>query len=233
MTAGAAAGALALLAGCTLGGRTGAAATARPTDSPPAGRQRLPPAPGELRRRHRVHTARLSRPGPHVRDPARPPRPGPGPAPTSGTRSGTCAPAGTTAGSTSGAPAPARNDVTVGPLIWRGVGTLADGDQQAHGVHNADGWHYRIDSQLHDTQAVTVTVGPELRARAGLQYGLASGMSPAPAAAFHGCPGAPTVFIGAFFVAGDGRACVPLGVRVGNRPAQRVVISFFDGRCSA
>jgi hypothetical protein len=136
------------------------------------------------------------------------------------------------------APAPParadRDDVTVGPLILHGLHRLTGGDQNAHGVHDSDGWHYLIVTGVSDSRStVTVTIGVEQRARAGLEYGGSQGMAPAPAVTFHGCPGAATSFLGAFFIAGDGRACVPLDIRVGDGAPQRVVISFFDGECPA
>ena len=124
--------------------------------------------------------------------------------------------------------------MTVGPLTLHGLRGLAGGDQNAHGVHNSDGWHYLIGTAVSSSPAaVTVTIGTEQRARAGLEYGGSQGMAPAPAVSFHGCPGAATSFLGAFFVAGDGKACVPLDIRVGDAAPQRVVISFFNGQCPA
>jgi hypothetical protein len=123
--------------------------------------------------------------------------------------------------------------VIIGPLTLWGLGGLGGGDQAAHSLHNADGWHYRVDTEVRGPESVTITIGAEQRARAGLEYG--SGYSSAPVAAvtFHGCPGDPTIFVGAFFVSGDGRACVPLDIRVDGGATQRVMISFFHGRCSA
>lgn len=127
--------------------------------------------------------------------------------------------------------APGREDVTVGPLTLHGLRALAAGDQGAHGVHNADGWHYLVGTAVSGGDAVTVTIGAELRARAGLEFGGDEGLTPAPAVTFHACPGTATSYLGAFFVAGDGRACVPLDIRVGDGAPQRVVVSFFSGRC--
>ncbi|WP_037908575.1 hypothetical protein [Actinacidiphila yeochonensis] len=79
---------------------------------------------------------------------------------------------------------------------------------------------------------VTVTVGAAQRAHAGLEFSGEYG-APTPAVTFSGCPDGPTAFLGAFFVAEDGRACVPVDVRVGDGPARHVVISFFEGRCPA
>ncbi|WP_405589502.1 hypothetical protein [Streptomyces sp. NBC_01190] len=224
-SAGVAAGALALLAGCTSGGGS-ADATSEPAPTgsvpPPVGSVAHPRPVGCVEGSVRaLPSAGSASSSASARSPGSPASPAP---PSSAGSTGRATPRSTPA---------AGKDVTVGPLTWRGLGALATGDQDAHSVHNADGWHYRVDSEVADAQVVTVTVGPDERARAGLQYGLASGMAPAPAVTFHGCPGVSTVFIGAFFVSGDGRACVPLDVRVGDGPPRRVVVSFFHGPCPA
>jgi hypothetical protein len=121
----------------------------------------------------------------------------------------------------------------VGPLTLRGVRALKDGNQHTNGVHNSEGWHYIIGMSVKAGAQVTVTVGAEQRARAGLEFGGAQGTTPAPAVTFHGCPGGATDFMGAFFIAGSGKACLPLEIRAGDGPAQRVVISFYNGRCPA
>ncbi|MBD0737317.1 hypothetical protein BGM09_29190 [Streptomyces sp. CBMA29] len=131
------------------------------------------------------------------------------------------------------APATAKNDVTVGPLTWTGLRALTDGDQSGHGYHNSDGWHYKVAASIRTGATVTLTIGAEQRAKAGLEYGRAFGSTPAPAITFDACPTRPTVFIGGFFVAGDGHACVPVDVQVGQGAPQRVVISFFNGQCPA
>ncbi|MFI0719229.1 hypothetical protein [Streptomyces sp. NPDC021224] len=129
--------------------------------------------------------------------------------------------------------APTAKDVTVGTLTLHGLRGLADGDQEAYGVHDADGWHYMIGVVLGSGSPVTVVIGAEQRARAGLEFGGDQGLAPTPAVTFQGCPGAATSYLGAFFVAGDGRACVPLDIRAGDGAPQRVVISFFAGPCPA
>jgi hypothetical protein len=126
-----------------------------------------------------------------------------------------------------------RDDVTVGPLTLQGLRGLVAGDQEAHGVHNSDGWHYLIGASVRDGGSVTVTIGTEQRARAGLEFGGGQSMGPAPAVTFSACADAATSFLGAFFVAGDGRACVPLDIRPSDAAPQRVVISFFHGECPA
>jgi hypothetical protein len=136
-------------------------------------------------------------------------------------------------GSADPAAAPAGPDIAVGPLTWQGLGDLADGEQRDLGRQNSGGWHYRIDALLRAGASATVTVGAEQRARAGLEFGGEYGSAPAPAVSFHACPGSPTSFHGAFFVAGDGRACVPLDIKVGDAPTRHVVVSFFSGRCPA
>jgi hypothetical protein len=50
---------------------------------------------------------------------------------------------------------------------------------------------------------------------------------------FHGCADDTTSFLGAFFIADDGRACLPLEIRAGDGATRRVVISVYSGRCPA
>lgn len=130
-------------------------------------------------------------------------------------------------------PTNAKDDVTVGPLTWPGLRALTDGDQNGRGYHNSDGWHYKIGAALRAGATVTLTIGAEQRAKAGLEYGRAFGSTPTPAITLNGCPTRPVVFTGGFFVAGDGRACVPVDVQVGQGAPERVVISFFNGACPA
>lgn len=138
-------------------------------------------------------------------------------------------PSGTRGGASA---SPSAADVTVGPLTLPGVGALAAGAQRDFGILNGGGWHYRVESLVQPGAVVTVTVGAAQRARAGLEFGGEYG-APTPAVTFSGCPDGRTAFLGAFFVAGDGRACVPVDVRVGDGPARHVVISFFEGHCPA
>lgn len=128
---------------------------------------------------------------------------------------------------------PSEKDVRVGPLTLPGLLGLSRGNQWTHGVRNSEGWHYLLGAVVGAGTEVTVTVGAEQRARAGLEFGGAKGMTPAPAVTFHGCPGGPTSFLGGFFISGDGKACLPLEIRVGDGGIQRVVISFYNGRCPA
>lgn len=202
-------GALLLAAGCSLGGRPASKAPATPTES-------LGPPVGSIEHPRPVTcldgaTAAAGR-GPGATDtPGRPWAPPMSPSST-----------------------PGPDDVTVGPLTLHGLRGLVSGDQNAYGVHNSDGWHYLIGTAISGGQAVTVTIGPEQRARAGLEFGGDAGLAPTPAVTFHGCDGTtPTHYLGAFFVAGDGRACVPLDIRVGDGAPHRVVISFFNGACPA
>jgi hypothetical protein len=128
---------------------------------------------------------------------------------------------------------PSVKDVRVGPLTLPGLLGLSRGNQYTHGIRNSEGWHYLLGAVVGAGAEVTVTVGAEERARAGLEFGGTRGMTPAPAVTFHGCPDGPTSFLGGFFIAGDGKACLPLEIRVGDGAIQRVVISFYNGRCPA
>lgn len=136
-------------------------------------------------------------------------------------------------GAPSRAPSEGQDDVAVGPVIWPGLRLMADGDQNAFGSRNSDGWHYKVAIRLRAGTTVTVTIGAQERAQAALEYGQGFGYAPAPAVTFQACPGSTTGFPGGFFVAGEGRACVPVEVRVGDGAPQRVVISFFNGQCPA
>jgi len=136
-------------------------------------------------------------------------------------------------GAPSRAPSDGQDDVAVGPVVWPGLRLMADGDQNAFGSRNSDGWHYKVAIRLRAGTTVTVTIGAQERAQAALEYGQGFGYAPAPAVTFQACPGSTTGFPGGFLVAGEGRACVPLEVRVGDGAPQRVVISFFNGQCPA
>ncbi|WP_329137963.1 hypothetical protein OG552_29180 [Streptomyces sp. NBC_01476] len=220
-----AAGALALLAACTTGAKSDAAASAPPiagSPPPPIGSITHPrpveciegttyPPPGTAAGSGGGHPPSSTSPASPV-----PPAPPASPAFTDPVR-----------------PPASKDDVTVGPVTWHGLGALAAGDQTARGIHNSEGWHYPVNPDIMGAVLVTMTVGAEERASAGLEYGIGYGLTPAPAVTFHGCPGGGTVFRGTVFVAGDGRACVPLDIRIGDGPTRRVVISFFHGRCPA
>jgi hypothetical protein len=253
--AGVASVALALLSGCTLGGHPHGAATT-PALAPSA-----PPPVGSIEHPRPVECVdgTTYRPG----QSGSPDSPGPGNPSAHGNRGDPSAkPSSPTSSSASLSPTPSapsashqspshpsrahpsgtaspsagaakKDDVTVGPLTWQDLRGLADGDQRGRGIDNSGGWHYRISSLVGPGAVVTVTIGAQQRARAGLEFGGEYGIAPAPAVTFHGCPGGPTSFLGAFFVAGDGRACVPLDIRVGDGPTRHVVISFFNGRCPA
>lgn len=201
-------GALLLVAGCAWGGHEDPPETAEPIGSPG-------PPVGSIEHPRPVDCLDGATPllGSTIRSTATPGRPSP---PTGSPSAG-----------------PQRDDLTVGPLTLEGLRGLIHGDQGAHAVHNSDGWHYLVAASVRDGGAVTVTIGDEMRARAGLEFGGSEGMAPAPAVTFYACAEASTSYLGAFFVAGDGRACVPLDIRVGDGTAQRVVISFFDGECPA
>ncbi|HEY3478319.1 MAG TPA: hypothetical protein VGL02_05385 [Streptomyces sp.] len=166
--------------------------------------------------------------------PSRPPSPPPtGSVAPTGAASGAPGHAPTAGIPTSRASAGDADDVTVGPVVWPGLRLMADGDQNAFGSRNSDGWHYKVAVRLRAGTTVTVTIGAQERAQAALEYGEGFGYAPAPAVTFQACPGSVTGFPGGFFVSGVGRACVPVEVRVGDAAPQRVVISFFNGQCPA
>ena len=236
--AGVAGGALLLLSGCTLGGghSDGAAATPTPASAapPPIGSIEHP-RPVECADGTTYHPGQSPSPGKYGNSPpgrtqstlapATPASSPPSSHPSTPTRS--------TGSASPSASATAKDDVTVGPIMWQGLRALSGADQSGRGIQNSGGWHYRISSVVARNAVVTVTVGAQQRARAGLEFGGEYGIAPAPAVTFHACPGGPTSFLGSFFVAGDGRACVPLDIRVGDAPTRHVVISFFNGRCPA
>lgn len=235
--AGVAGGTLVLLSGCTLGGgHAGGAATTpalAPSAPPPVGSIEHP-RPVECADGMTYHQGLGGGPGSSGHSSPTPPPP-PSTSPASHTPASPSA--SHRAGKhPTGSPSPgptAKDDVTVGPLTWQDLRTLASGDQHARGSENSGGWHYRVSTLVAPDAVVTVVVGAQQRARAGLEFGGEYGVAPAPAVTFHGCPVEPTSFLGSFFVAGDGRACVPLDVRVGDGPTRHVVISFFNGRCPA
>ncbi|WP_435135781.1 hypothetical protein [Actinacidiphila sp. bgisy144] len=256
---GAVGGALMLLAGCSFGAHPHATATASPSAAsapPPVGSIEhprpvecvdgfVPPDNSPSPPRRTTHPAGSPTTAPTSRSPHSPHSTRAASPSTSSTTSAstsasqtadpsvTAHPGTTPSGTADPTTAPAGSDIAVGPLTWQGLGDLADGEQRDLGRQNSGGWHYRIDTLLHAGTSVTVTVGAEQRARAGLEFGGEYGSAPAPAVSFHACPGSPTSFHGAFFVAGDGRACVPLDIKVGDTPTRHVVISFFSGRCPA
>jgi hypothetical protein len=78
---------------------------------------------------------------------------------------------------------------------------------------------------------VTVSVAPEARQRAGLDYGQAEGYTPAAEVTFTACRDSDTAYVGGISVSGDGRLCLPLDVQVGKAAPQRIVISVFRGDC--
>lgn len=225
---GAVGGALILLCGCSFGTHTHVTATASPSAAS------APPPVGSINHPRPVECVdglvqRNGSPPP----PRRPTNPAGSPTSTPASASDPTGHPTTTRSKGSPSATPTGADVTIGPLTWQGLGGLAGGDQRALGRQISGGWHYRIDTLVRPDSTVTVTVGAEQRARAGLEFGGEYGSAPAPAVTFHSCPGSPTSFRGSFFVAGDGRACVPLDVKVGDAPARHVVISFFSGRCPA
>lgn len=238
-------GALVLLSGCNLGTHQVSATSAPVSASapPPVGSVEHP-RPVECSDGLNYATDETSPPTPTgdtitlTPTTATTPTAPPGKATPTGTAtpSGKAAtPTGSPSGRTSPSPSttPPSNDVTIGPLTWLHLGAMATGDQTAFGTHNSDGWHYRVRPDIRSGATVTVTVGAEQRAAAGLEYGGGFGTTPTPAVTFHSCPGANTTFPGGFFITGNGRACVPLEVRIGDARPQRIVISFFNGDCPA
>jgi hypothetical protein len=121
-------------------------------------------------------------------------------------------------------------DVVVGPISWPKLKTWATADPRGY-VMSASGNDFKIGAQVKAGATITVSVAPEARAYAGLDYGQASGYSPAPAVTFHACISSDTVFIGGFHV--EGRHCVPFDVSVDSQPPVRIVVSIFDGPCPA
>ncbi|MFG2424996.1 hypothetical protein ACGFWD_39045 [Streptomyces sp. NPDC048448] len=80
---------------------------------------------------------------------------------------------------------------------------------------------------------MTVSVAPEARQRASLSYGQEEGYTSAAEVTFSACPDSDTVYVGGFFISGDGRFCLPLDVQVGKAPARRIVIPVFSAACRA
>ena len=120
-------------------------------------------------------------------------------------------------------------DVVVGSLSWPQLKTFATADPTAYrDAQSAN--DFKIGAQVKAGAVVTVSVAPEARAYAGLDYGQGWGYSPATAVTFHACATAETAFIGGFHV--EGRHCVPFDISEDNKPPIRTVISFFNGACA-
>ncbi len=119
-------------------------------------------------------------------------------------------------------------DVVVGSISWPELKTWATADPNGFRAGGSAS-DYKIGAQVKAGAVVTVSVAPEARSYAGLDYGQASRYSPAPAVTFHSCVNADTAFIGGFHVAG--RRCVPFDVSEAYKPSIRIVISFFNGPC--
>lgn len=120
-------------------------------------------------------------------------------------------------------------DVVVGPISWPKLMTWATADPGGFRMEPSNN-DFKIGAQLKAGSAVTVSVAPEARAYAGLDYGQAFGYSPAPTVVFHACQNSDTAYIGGFHV--EGRHCVPFDVSVDGKPPVRIVISFFNGPCA-
>ncbi len=119
-------------------------------------------------------------------------------------------------------------DVVVGSISWPELKIWATADPSGYQASRSAN-DFKIGAQVKAGARVTVSVAPEARAHAGLDYGQASGYSPTSAVTFHSCASADTAFIGGFHV--DGRRCVPFDISEGDKPSVRIVVSFFNGRC--
>jgi hypothetical protein len=119
-------------------------------------------------------------------------------------------------------------DVVVGSISWPELRTWATADPSGFRASGSAS-DYKIGAQVEAGAVVTISVAPEARAYAGLDYGQASGYSPTSAVTFHACAGADTAFIGGFHVVG--KHCVPFDVSEHHNPTRRIVISFFNGPC--
>lgn len=126
-----------------------------------------------------------------------------------------------------------KTDVVVGPLRWSGLKGWQDGRRTDFGGRTGGGWHYKIGAEIERGSVVTVSVAPEARQRAGLSYGQKEGYTPAEEVTFSACPDSDTVYVGGFFISGDGRFCLPLDVQVGKAAPRRIVIPVFSGACRA
>jgi hypothetical protein len=118
-------------------------------------------------------------------------------------------------------------DVVVGSISWPQLKTWATADPSGFRTARSAS-DFKIGAQVKAGATVTVSVAPQARTYAGLDYGQASGYSPTNAVTFHSCA-ADTAFIGGFHV--QGRHCVPFDVSEGDKPSIRIVISFFNGPC--
>ncbi|MEV0096143.1 hypothetical protein [Streptomyces sp. NPDC050738] len=131
---------------------------------------------------------------------------------------------------TAGPPNP--QDVTVGPLTWKGLKDRARSDREGFGTKQSDGWHYKIGVEITAGASATVSVAPQARGKAGLAYGQQWDYTAAQEVAFHACPKARTGYIGGFVVADPtGRSCLPLDIRTGEAPPRRITVSLGAGTC--
>ncbi|SFG93731.1 hypothetical protein SAMN02787118_1343 [Streptomyces mirabilis] len=164
---------------------------------------------------------------PEARGPTRSRQPASAPVPS---RSVWCR-SGEALGRLASRPPSDKTDVVVGPLRWSGLKSWQDGRRTDFGGRTGGGWHYKIGAEIERGSVVTVSVAPEARHRAGLGYGQKEGFTPAAEVTFSACTDSDTVYVGGFFVAGDGRFCLPLDVRVGKAAPRRIVIPVFSGGC--
>ncbi|GAA1369185.1 hypothetical protein [Streptomyces beijiangensis] len=127
---------------------------------------------------------------------------------------------------------PSTHDVVVGPLRWPGLKDRAHSDLEGFAAQQSDGWHYKIGAEIAAGASVTVSVAPQARTKAGLEYGQQWDYSSAQEVAFHACPKGRTAYVGGFFVAGPtGRICLPLDIRTGEAPPRRITVSLGAGPC--
>ncbi|MFD5717178.1 hypothetical protein [Streptomyces sp. NPDC127036] len=112
-----------------------------------------------------------------------------------------------------------------------GVKGWQDGRRTDFGARTREGWHYKIGAEVKRGSVVTVSVAPEARQRASLSYGQEEGYSPVAEVTFRACPASDTVYVGGFFISGDGRICLPLDVQVRKAAPQTIVIPVFSGAC--
>jgi hypothetical protein len=123
----------------------------------------------------------------------------------------------------------ATTDVVVGSISWPELTTWATADPSGYRMGGSAS-DFKIGAQIKAGATVTVSVAPEARAYAGLDYGQDSGYSPTTAVTFHSCASSDTAFIGGFHV--DRPHCVPFDISEDHKPRIRIVVSFFNGRCS-
>ena len=121
-------------------------------------------------------------------------------------------------------------DVVVEPIGWPNLKTWANADPRGFATNGAL-TDFKIGAEVRAGATVTVSVAPEARVYAGLDYGQAWSYSSAPAITFHSCANSDTAFVGGFHI--EGRRCVPFDVTPDGKPPVRIVVSFFNSTCAA